>query len=341
MKFHGKPVLSLKYRAAIEDEACLTNVWREWNHYNSNSIIIEKSLKDIKAAIAAAKGTLTPNGTLFFSKSSTYPRFKLSDSGFKRCIKINKANNVVLGELNGFEHGPYEFYEDENYVYEFTNPKNNYILCSNWAKKNEWNNDPVAYVKNHHLFYGTEFKPCYKGVFSEFNANDADDVLKILDGTYKNLIQDIDLDKAINTTFDTLTAEDLESICTMLDSPDRTTQGLGLKMLTGFNVQDTPLTLRTVLGTRLYLQNNTEWKTVGVQQVLTSIDWKGFGTFPFDMYHIITPGGKKNTATEYDQSLCKTIYTIEIKKYLEKTVEQIRKSGILDTFNLNITYEIQ
>lgn len=341
MKFRGKPVLSLMYRAAIEDETCLRHVWKEWDHCNFNSVIIEKSLKDIKAAINAAKGTLTPNGTLFFGKSSTYPRFKLSNSGFKRCIKINKADNVVLGELNGSEWGPYEFYEDENYVYEFTNPKNKYIICNDWAKKNEWNKDPVAYIKNHHLFYGTEFKPCYKGIFSEFNTNDTNDVLKILDGTYKNLIQDVDLDKAINTTFDTLTAEDLESICAMLDSPDRTTQGLGLKMLTGFNVQKTPLTLRTILGTRSHLQNNTEWKTVGVQQVLTSIDWKGFRTSPFNMYNIITPGGKKNTATEYDQSLCKIMYITEIKKYLEKTIEQIRKSGVLDTFNLNITYEIQ
>ena len=38
------------------------------------------------------------NSKLFFTKSSNFPRFKLSDTTFSKCIKLEKADYVVIGK---------------------------------------------------------------------------------------------------------------------------------------------------------------------------------------------------------------------------------------------------
>lgn len=178
-----------------------------------------------------------------------------------------------------------EFFEDEEHIYDVSELKNlsGYRLERSFktrSKKNSFSMDPIKYVLDHHLFYGANFTPCYKGEITSFTKDYGEDVINILNGTYKNLVMDNEVDKAVNNTFDTITAEDLKGICDMLDSPDQTTQGLGLKMLFGYNIQNTPLTVRTLLGLREKLGYLNEWKGVGVQQVLSSIGWKGFGQFP-------------------------------------------------------------
>ena len=50
---------------------------------------------------------LKPNSTLYFSKSSSFPRLKLENSCFKRCIKIAKADYEAL-EDNALMNDPIE-----------------------------------------------------------------------------------------------------------------------------------------------------------------------------------------------------------------------------------------
>lgn len=344
--FRGKPVLFLKYNAAMEDEACLSNIWSEDKRWHSRTfeVYVEGTLSDIKKKVVGSKGTLTQNGTLFFGKSSTFPRFKLGDSGFKRCIKVDKADNVVVGSITGTNYGQLEFYEDEEHIYEVSNLRANYISDRSFrdaSKRAAFKLDPIKYVKDHHLFYGANFTPCYQGEITSFNKDCGEDVVNILNGTYKNLIMDNEVDKAVNNTFDTITAEDLKGICDMLDSPDQTTQGLGLKMLFGYNVQDTPLTVRTLLGLREKLGNLNEWKGVGVQQVLSSIGWKGFGQFPSRLYNILPEAKDFSKYTEYDKNLVKDIYIRAAKAYMDSAMRQVNNTGIPALFNLNIVYDVE
>lgn len=346
--FKGKPVLFIRYCPAMEDEACLSNIWNDTKYWSSrsNSVYIEGKIDDIKKKIASSKGTLTTNGTLFFGKSSTFPRFKLGESGFKRCIKVDKADNVVIGNIVGDSWGTMEFYEDEEYVYYISDLLNmsSYQLDNsfkNRTKKLQFSADPIKYIINHHLFYGSNFTPCYKGEITNFNKDCGEDVVNILNGTYKNLVMDNEVDKAVNNTFDTITAEDLKGICDMLDSPDQTTQGLGLKMLFGYNIQDTPLTVRTLLGLRDKLSYLSEWKGVGVQQVLSSIGWKGFGSFPSRLWNILPEHKDFSKYSDYDKSLVKDIYIRAAKAYMEGAKEQVNNTGIPSLFNLDVSYEIK
>lgn len=339
---NGKKVLSLKYNANIEDKAALSNIWDDYGYRGSSYTIFLKSAQEIAKIVKAAKGTLQPKQTLFFGKTSEFPRFKLSESDFKRCIKIEKADIVVIGDLDFSQDNIDCVLEDEEYIYILDNWRaKNYIRCRDRIKKAAWDQDPVQYIKDNELFYGTSINKVYSGTISTASKNVAFDLENIINGTYKAIVNDKDLDSMINKNFDVLDIEDLTSICDMLDSSDRTTQGLGLKMLCGYNINDVVLTVRTMLGTRPYLSACSEWNSVGVQQVLKTIKWRGFGNFPLNMYNVVQPGDNSQVYSEHDKSLCKEVYMIAAKQYMDNTINTLNNTGILSTFGVNVTYEIK
>ena len=161
-----------------------------------------------------------------------------------------------------------------------------------------------------------------------------------MNGVYKAIASDTNLDKAINMNFDVITEEDLKSITDLLDSPDQSSQAIGLKMLGAYNINDIPLTIRTLLGFRNYLGSLPEWKSVGVRNTLTTINWDDFGRFPDYVRPIIEPGWKKQKYSEQDTNLCRQVYVDLIKKQLADKVSQLENMEILNTFGIKITYDV-
>ena len=134
----GKPVLFLSSRPNIEDEAALSNVWTNYSyHYNSKDCFVLSPLDAIKAKIKSCRGTLKSGDTLYFSKSSEFPRFKLQGSEYKRCIKLDKADCVVVGGLTGNQDNSYVFLEDELNIYCVRPYYTTMVKCSNSAKRAE------------------------------------------------------------------------------------------------------------------------------------------------------------------------------------------------------------
>ena len=339
---NGKKVLGLRYNANIEDKAALSNIWEDFGYRGSNVSIFLKSAADIAKIVKVAKGSLQAKQTLFFGKTSKFPRFKLSESDFKRCIKIEKADTVVVGDLDFTQDNVDNVLEDEEYIYIIDNWRaKNYVRCRDSRKKAAWDQDCVKYIKDNDLFYGSSIEKIYSGTISIASKEVAFDLENILNGIYKNVITDKELDTAINKNFDSLDVEDLTAICDMLDSSDRTTQGLGLKMLCGYNINDVVLTVRTMLGTRPHLSSCSEWTSVGVQQVLKTIKWRGFGNFPLNMYNVVQPGDNSQVYSEHDKSLCREVYMIAAKQYMDNAINTLNNTGILSTFGVNVTYEIK
>ena len=99
--YKNKPVLILYRRCNLGDEAVLHNICAtgDYTFYDSYKYNIYPATKSaVETKLKTLTSTLTPNTTLYFSASSEFPRFKLTDTGYKRCIKIDKADFVVMGE---------------------------------------------------------------------------------------------------------------------------------------------------------------------------------------------------------------------------------------------------
>lgn len=59
------------------------------------------------------------------------------------------------------------------------------------------------------------------------------------------------------------------------------------------------------------------------------------------MYNIVQPQDKTQVYTEYDKSLCREVYMIAAKRYMDNAVVSLTNSGILSTFGVDVKYEIQ
>ena len=341
--YKNKPVLLLRSGCNLGDEAALNNIWTDYTYSFSRSgkyNIYPAAKLAVEAKLKTLTSTLTPNAVLYFSTSSEFPRFKLSDTGYKRCIKIEKADFIVMGELKLNQLSNCYLFEDEInfYLIDRNNIYFNYRTDKN--KVNTFNANPEQYIRNHHLFYGATLTLVYNGPIC-YSSSGNTDIEHIMNGDYKKVITDKDLDTAINGTFDKLDADTVSSICDMLDSPDKVTKGVGLKVLTGYNIQATPLTVRTMLGLREGLASCPEWKGVGVQQVLTSIDWKGFGHFPGQLWNLLPKKGEENKYTDEDKNLVKDIYMRAAKYFMDTAITQVNNTGIPSTFGWTISYDIE
>jgi len=341
---NGKEVLFLIYRANLADKATLSSIWSptKYSYGSRPDILTFDSPEDIKKKLNSLRTQIQDNQVLFFGKTSKYPRFKLSDSNLKRCIKAEKADIVIIDNDISFSKTTYdELFEDELYYYVLSSWNCKQIEGLGYFEKRRWENDHYAFIKEETLFYGTELKKVGSNIsVTILNGKAGEDIPKFLDGTYTHLAYDQDLDNFINKKMDLITKDDIDSICDMLDSPDWPTKGIGLKMLCGYNVNETPLTIRTIIGTRDFLCNCSEWKSVGVQQVLNSIKFKGFGYFPMSMWNILQNDDKTQTYSDYDKDLCKHIYIKEANKYFEDKIAALDRQGLLTTFGLKVNYEI-
>ena len=341
---NDKPIYEFSEYSYIDEWSNLGYIWHQGWIYNQSSKVFEFSKKDIVDKIKSVIAQPKSGDVLYFGKSSKFPRFKLSSSDFKRCIKLEKADKVVVSDdvIDGSVIGKYRnfdyFIEDEVGVYLINRNFNN-IRCSKQNLRAEFNNDPIAYIKKYLLYGSTvirEGPPPSLCLFTDVQYES--DILNIMNGTYTSIISDSELDKSVNNGLDQITEDDLRAVTDLLDSPDKSSQGIGLKMLGALNINDIPLTLRTLLGFRPYLANCQEWKGVSLQNTLNSINWKGFGSF-YDTDCIIQPNSKQ-VYTELDLSLCKSVYTKIIENKFNATIQEIQDSGILKTFGLNINYEI-
>ena len=85
----------------------IRNVW-SFYRYGSKQITIEQvwqqvtetnclccTQQQLKDRITNLTATNVTGGTVYFSPASKYPRFKLANSSFKRCIKLEKADYYV------------------------------------------------------------------------------------------------------------------------------------------------------------------------------------------------------------------------------------------------------
>ena len=341
--YKNKPVLVLRRGCNLGDEAVLNNIWETGNYtfYSSYKYNIYPATKfAIEAKLKTLASTLTPNATLYFSASSEFPRFKLTDTGYKRCIKIDKADFIVMGELKLDQCDNCDLFEDEEHFYLIDYDRMSFQYRSDQSKINAFKANPEQYIRNHHLYYGATLTLVYHGPIC-YGQVGSTDVEHIMNGDYKKVITDKDLDTAVNGTFDKLDVDSVASICDMLDSPDKVTNGVGLKVLTGYNIQATPLTVRTMLGLRADLSSCPEWKSVGVQQVLSSIGWTGFGRFPGQLWNLLPRKGEENKYTDEDKNLVKDIYMRAARYYMETAMRQVNDTGIPDTFGWTISYDIK
>lgn len=285
--------------------------WYYTNLHQNGFVYPRKDLKNIGTFETK---TLKPESKLCFDPGSGFPRFKLALSDSKRCIKVDKADCIVVSGDNDVKISEYSWYvlEDDNTVYFITEDNwNNYF-----GGFTSFKNMLMPYVN----FEGN-LSLTYTGVIASYTKESLY-LAKYADGIYtKPFITDKELDKIICKMCPEPTYDEFESILEMLNSEDASIVQLGVKMITGYNVDKYKLSMRLILCTRLNWYLYTK-NTVGTQQLMQTL-----GLTQYQIKEDFSDGvrtiQRKNEVYEaVDVAIAKKLSTKMVKDWLQETYQR-------------------
>lgn len=229
---------------------------------------------------------------LYFDTNCNYPRFKLATKDIKRTIKLDKANKVVISKYNPIYRQIATFYLTEVPPYLVYSPSEDSYYYMNVVRNSFYD---TYYNKSL-----SKFNQIYKQYSSTGHQTELYEILKTLSiipsdsfvlpenvwllteqdykyidnitNNYMQIIYDTELDKFICEDLMPVTEDDINTLHNMLSSNDNSVVGLGLKLLSSYDITSDPLSI--VLLLHKYwskIRYNDVAKSVGFKQVITSL----------------------------------------------------------------------
>lgn len=247
----------------------------ERHYYYDNCYYILPNECDTDSYLNNFISTIPDNTTLYFTKESNFPRVKLNLTTHKRCIKLEKADVIVVPNKIEIDKTQQSYYIFTDGVDIFGISDNDFdkVFSNNW---NLLKNDKYIGI----AFKG-ELQTLYHGNMKVIKDR-TDILLNFLNKTYKKpFILDEDLDKIVNKSLPDPTFDDLKTMLSLLQSPDSDTIKLGSLMAAGYNITKWPLTFTVLLGINtLWMFSENGGNTVAIKQMrntlnLTPTRWGG------------------------------------------------------------------
>ena len=267
-------------------------------------------------------GTLTDKATLYFDKSATFPRYKLEGSDYKRCIKVEKADFIIVGKTK-----PKNSYRSHLSVWE--------IDGTFWVSY--YTHDTSQVTSAFRKLGITSAKLIYNGRVMVYPP----DAQILLATPNKPLIWDTDLDKKINTALPIVTEGDIKQILSMLASNDTSIVDLGLKTLASYDITSRPMT------TLCMLVINNKWTTassatsVAVETMLTSLGVTLSQCRSYHLkYRLSLINGLKNVSDE-DRLLAKAMMKDCVQEMIDKVIEPYRQTFESENMSFKITVNVE
>ena len=259
MKYYNdsRHVLFVKDEYFNKSYSCYQNgeisthvIWAYYDSRYDNAIIFPTTATNYKDLVKKINDTIvtsTKEGSvLYFDKSSKFPRFKLSQTSYKRCVKIEKADCIVAKKFDANQIALYT--NCDCYVFE-----NEYgTLCvvpESYVKSyaNGSLKDFFELLKNLDSFPDLKEDPIYKGRLCCVFKTPSIYLENLINNKPLPIMEDTTLDNEVNKTFEKITEEDIETIIPMLNSSDSESVSLGLKLLSNTNVTETPYLITAIL----------------------------------------------------------------------------------------------
>lgn len=301
----------------IDTNKTKINDWSYWNRLTfspleDKDVYIKSSLEDLKK-IQFSYTTVKDNSCLYFGKTSKFPRHKLKDTTLKRCIKVEKSDIQVVGNIT------FNFLEYNSII--FSNEKEDFIVIPShvyrYGNMDFSKNDYIDRIKeNNEVLKNTNIT--YIGKITILPKLNFEDLSNIENKVFNSIVTDKELDAFINKNAESLTIDTCDLLLDLLNSKDYQSMELGLKMLIGFNVNECPYTVKLLLRNPR-LTELKAWDSVGVNQVKSSIN--------IDEYFNIATGYNKITS-DLDKTLTKHVWRKIALKEIDKYAKDFNIPGL-------------
>lgn len=284
---------------------------------------------------------------LYFSPSTSFPRFKIKDTEFKRTIKVDKADCVVIPEVKYIEtEGTFEIYkdvlDDGTEIYR--------AICQSYFEKNlgfkgqEWynrttGNTLVEKLKNSNILTKNATL-VYTGT-PVCCASNLTDAIEGIMSNYPKVILDTELDKYLNKSLAPIDEETIISLNDMLSSPDAASVELGIKILQTLDVTSNPMSVIMLIGlNHTRIASNKAKTTVGFKQVLDTLEINNFyfGTDPIMNARGILQK-LYNKSSEEDVKLALKLVKPHFERVLQAFKDKLLKGFELYGINIKTSVE--
>lgn len=285
--------------------------------------ILERDYQKILRNPINTVKTIKDNAVLMFDKSSKFPRFKLEQTSYKRCIKEAKADYIVVNIDKSPRSSYIKLWETKDAFY-----------YSYWKGETADLASALSIPVTMITAYGDT------RIYPDLTKHQIA-YMNLLNNKYsKPVILDDDLNKIVDSQNQALTQDDVDQIMAMLQSSDNETAGLALKLLTNYNVMATPCTVRYMLITT---HHNWRWcnakTSVSVKNMIDTLDLGSFSSyFPACLHYCIKQGEAcEGVDREMFQKFISDKTTTSLQSYVESAYGSLSKYGI--KVELNITAE--
>lgn len=321
ISIHSKtsyPSYWARYKSKIEQNGFLESFYPPYG----STYFCKGDFKNISNIInnnLIKKEDVNLSSTLYFDKACTFPRYKLEGTNFKRCIKVDKADYIVIPK----SYNKIWNFNTSNYIYEIEDDKRIYLF------------DQTAYdiIPDKSKFNICKFEQTdYLYADTQALGFLAYNVLHVYN---KPFIFEEDLDKLISEThLDKLDADTVNSIYEMMSSKDDDSIELGCKLLTSFNVFDKVLTTSLLLFlTQDKWYYNKGSKSVAFKSMLQSLHYADHG---YNYIELVFTNHQMSNIE--DRELSKLL----IEPWFKKQMESVIGHSLDDCpykINFNITIE--
>lgn len=289
--------------------------WQNYGIYGHNK---QEVLDKIKENLITDTSKINLSATLYFDKSSTFPRFKLQETDFTRCVKLDKADYIVIPKLSKNVRD-YEIMSSQAYKFNFRDAE---VYC-----------ESTMYHKYKCLHEVAESVPHTKFLVTDTKA-EALFLLNLLTIYDKPLIYDTDLEQLISKDLEKLDEENLSSLYDMLHSSDESSVELGCKLLATFDVHEVSLATSMLLFlTQDHWIPNKGSNATSFKSMLKTLNYPDYGYRYID--HVFHDHAIQS---DKDRQLAKKL----IEPWIRTQIEQVTNMKIENCpFKIEIDIEIE
>lgn len=346
----------------IEDDFIYSNPIRSGNIYG----VYLGSHENIQSIISTRTVTsLAGVKKIFFDPKSKYPRFKLNElTSIKRSLSPNKADVCVLPKDNicvnySPEHRSGGDPRDEKVKILHSKSADAYYLIDHCPNSCYYSSDTKLlqkFIENgstpgtvgidkflsalmNEGILPADCTVFYYGQISFLKDQETFERVDNILNNYMKVIYDTDLDKFINSNLQSITKDELESLSTMLQSSDPTVVGMGIKLISSYNIIDAACSIGILLSSFWNnISSNSAIKSVGFQQVLKTLGLNERSLYTGNKLKIINNLYKTSTNKE-DKENAKAVVLEKIKSDLEAKWDYYKSS--LDAIPMDFDFTLK
>lgn len=310
--------------------------------------------EDFQTVIANKIATnLTGVKKIYFDPASKYPRFKLNElTSIKRCLSPSKADVCVLPKVNIPTYKPFHSSTKNTNPYKsivqiyYSKSEDAYYLIDHcpeycYAKQNTL--DLQKFINNaatsgttgidkfvsailNEKIIPSDCTLFYKGKICILSEKSEFELVNNILNNYMKIIYDTELDKFINCNLQDLTDDDLKSLTGMLKSSDPTVVGMGIKLISSYNIVNSSCSVGILIASSWNnITNNSACKSVAFKQVLKTLSLEERDLYSGNMLRIINKLYQIST-DEKDREKARKLVLLNIESEINQKLEHYKKS---------------